>query len=120
MIVGGCAMKSASMPNQAEGIPLDVYAFRSSAFARNGDSVVCIGAREQLEGLLGAGMLTATFFGYALYRDPDETEYIGVWGARNASKLRRLLRERGAQITIHRQSPPGARLHHFTVAGVRG
>ena len=87
------------MPNQAEGIPLDVYAFRSSAFARHGDSVVCIGARKQLESLLGAGMLSATFFGYALYRASDETEYIG---ARNASKLRRLLRERGAQVTTHR------------------
>lgn len=114
-------MKPASMLNQAGGVPIDVYAFRSCAFARNGDSVVCIGARKQLESLLGAGMLSATFFGYALYRDPNETEYIGVWGARNASKLRRLLRECGAQVIIHRESPPEVRLHHFaTNPGVRG
>ena len=110
-----------NIANRREGTPLNVYAFRSSAFARNGDSVVCIGAREQLEHLLGTGMLSATFFGYALYRDPDETEYTGVWGARNASKLRRLLRERGARVTIHRETPPGIRLHHFvTNPGARG
>lgn len=107
-------------PN-AEEMLLNVYAFRSSAFARNRDSVVCIGVRKQLEGLLGTGVLSATFFGYALYRDHNETEYIGVWGARNASKLRRLLRERGAQVTTHRGSPPKVRLHHFvTNPGARG
>ena len=105
----------------AERMPLDVYTFRSGAFARNCDSVVCIGARKQLEGLLSTELLSVTFLGYALYRDPTETEYIGVWGVRNASKLRRLLQERGAQITIHRRSPPGVRLHYFTTnPGARG
>lgn len=107
--------------SSAERMPFDVYVFRSGAFARNCDSVVCIGARKQLEGLLGIGMLSVTFFGYALCRDPTETEYIGVWGARNASKLRRRLRERGAQVTIHRKLPPEVRLHHFTTnPGARG
>ena len=107
--------------NRREGTFLDVYAFRSSAFARNGDSVVCIGARDQLECLLGTGTLSATFFGYALYQDPNKTEYIGVWGARNASKFRRLLRERGVQVIIHREPPPEIRLHHFaTNPGARG
>lgn len=93
--------------------PVEVYVFRSGGFARNGDSVVCAARCEHIEGLLGAGILDAVFFGHAEYRDDEATRYLAVWGARNASRLRRLLRERGAELAVH-HAPPPARLHHWT------
>ena len=75
--------------------PIEIYVFRSGSFACNGDSVVCVGPREQIEALLGVGALDALFFGHVEYAGEQDRRFIGVWGTRNASRLRRLLRERG-------------------------
>jgi len=42
---------------------VDVYAFRSTAFARNGVSAVCLGRREEIEGILGIGIVSDIFLG---------------------------------------------------------
>jgi len=81
--------------------------------------VVCVGRREQIEHLLGTGTLEALFFGYAEYTDDQDGRFLGVWGARNASRLRRLLREQGAEVTVH-HAPPPARLRIWqSCAGAR-
>ncbi|HEU0097142.1 MAG TPA: hypothetical protein VFQ67_00070 [Allosphingosinicella sp.] len=82
-----------------------MYLFRSHVFAHNRDSVVCVGPTAEIEALLGRGFVQAEFGGAVFYRDDRERELIGVWGRRKASRLRRLLREKGAEIVVHRASP---------------
>jgi hypothetical protein len=60
--------------------------------------------------------INAIFFGYASYRSATGDDFVGVWGTRNASKLRRLLRSNGVELVVHRQPPP-ARLHHWVTHG---
>jgi hypothetical protein len=59
-----------------------------------------------------------TFGGGAVYRDEETGDlYLGVWGARNASRFRTALRARGFEIEIVRQEPPTRLL--FTCANGR-
>ena len=93
---------------------LTTYLFRDGHFASSGDTVVCVADRAAVEAALGRGQLEALFQGGAVYTDVAiKLDYIGVWGARNASRLRRFLRERGFEIVIDRGRPPNARLRYF-------
>jgi hypothetical protein len=97
---------------------LTTYLFRDGHFAPSGDTVVCIGDRVTIEAALDRGQLEALFQGGAVYTDDMmKLDYIGVWGARNASRLRRFLRERELEIVIVRQRPPNVRLRYFTRRG---
>lgn len=93
---------------------LNIYVFRDRHFAPAGDTVVCIGGRGSIEALLGNKPIPGLFTGQAVYTN-DETnqDYVGVWGKREASRFRRLLRERGADLLVHRVPPPGVRLRHW-------
>ena len=92
---------------------LPVYLFKEVAW-------ICIASRYRVERLLGAGAVSSIFHGYIIYRAPYG-DFLGVWGARNTSRFRRLLREAGAEITIHREPPPAARSLVFTThPGARG
>ncbi len=93
---------------------LNVYVFRDGPFGPGGDTVVCVGDRAALEALLRRGRVQTLFRGAAVYtNDATKQDYIGVWGVRKASRLRRLLREHGAELVIHAEAPPKARLRHF-------
>ncbi len=97
---------------------LNVYVFRDGPFAPRGDTVVCAGDRDAVEACLGQGEVQILFRGAAIYtNDATKQDYIGVWGVRKASRLRRLLRECGAEVVIHAGPPPEARLRHFTTLG---
>jgi hypothetical protein len=97
--------------------PLDVYVFRDGPFAPSGDTVVCVGERAPVEAHLGSGQVQSLFRGSAVYtNDATKQDYIGVWGVRKTSRLRRLLREQGAQLVIHAKPPPGVRLRYFTTS----
>ena len=39
---------------------------------------------------------------------------LGVWGVRNTSRLRRLLRQRGVAVAIARELPPQAKLRYYS------
>ena len=93
-----------------------IYSFRAGGFARNDESVVCVGEAHLIEAALGHGMLTRTFFGNVHYQDDGGPEFVGVWGARNSSRLRRLLRAAGAELIIFHRPPP-ARLRGWGTAG---
>jgi hypothetical protein len=94
---------------------LTAYLFRDGHFAPSGDTVVCLADRLTIEAALGRGQLEILFQGGAVYTDGAmKLDYIGVWGARNASRLRRLLRECGFEIVIDRRRPPNVRLRYFT------
>ncbi len=90
--------------------PLTVYVFRDNGFAPSGDTVVCIADKKQIESTLGQGQLENLFFGSTTYRnDTTEEEYLGVWGERNASRFRQLLRDRGIEIQVQKARPATAR-----------
>ena len=89
---------------------LTVYLFRDN-ISTIGNTVVCVAEKAQIEAALGKGEIEVLFQGKAVYaNDSVKQDYLGVWGARNASRLRRLLRERSVEIVIERTRPPNARL----------
>ena len=99
---------------------LDAFVFRDPHFAPAGDTVVCIANRAQMKAFIKKSEMGSLFSGYVVFRDrpwPWGQSYIGVWGERNASKFRRLLRERGANVQIVEHAPEGARIAYFTKCG---
>jgi hypothetical protein len=96
-----------------------VYVFRDGRFARGGSTVVSAAPHELVTsvygggGLVGEGNLAAVFGGCAYFRN-DETglSYLGIWGARKASKFRSSLCRSGASVELIPEPPP-ARLLWF-------
>src|ERR1700719_1817635 len=90
-----------------------VFVYRDGHFARSGDSVVSAAPLELVVAVFGGGGLKdlagleAAFGGAAFFRN-EETgfQYLGVWGARKASRFRRSLREAGARLDIVCEPPP--------------
>ncbi len=91
--------------------PCPVYLFRSTRFAPSGDTVVSVAPLARVievygsGGVVGEAGLSSAFGGAAIFRNDESKEcFIGVWGARNASRFRRALRAY-MQITIHKEAP---------------
>ena len=94
--------------------PLTVHVFQDRIALRV-NAVICVGEREEIEEALGLGQLKEIFEGEVVYRnDSIKKDYVGVWGARNASRLRRLLRDQGVALLIQRTRPPDTRLLSFS------
>ena len=98
---------------------LDIYVFRDAHFAPGGDTIVCIAERHQTKRFLQKKEVAWAFSGYALYWKWPWKTYVGVWGRKNASRFRRFLRERGAEVRIHREAPPDLRLAYWSTANER-
>ncbi|WP_425064263.1 hypothetical protein [Reyranella sp.] len=73
---------------------------------------MCIVEKIIAEECLG-GRWRDLFGGGAIYEAEMERAFIGVWGTRNAARLRRFLRERGADLTIRHDRPIGLRLRQW-------
>ena len=113
--------------------PLDVYVFRDPHFAPDGDTLVCIAERAEMERFIPKDEVAWAFSGHAVYRCTERgcliplimallrrrSTYVGVWGRKNASRFRRFLRERGADLKIHREAPANLRLVYWTTANER-
>lgn len=104
---------------------LRVYVFRSRDFVRASETVVSAAALDLVVsvygggGLKGEGGLADAFGGAAVFKDDaTETYFLGVWGARNASRFRAALRASGAVIDIVEEAPPG-RLVFYETRGRR-
>ena len=82
------------------------YVFREAVVARGSAAVVCVVDHEVALSRLGTNQLEAMFGGYATYSLPSGQLFIGVWGSRNASRLRRFLREGGSTVLIRHGRPP--------------
>ncbi len=96
--------KNPSVEAYAPYGPLEfpVYEYRSGA------TVFCDGETSYVENLLKPDDFILPFGGWIASTDEVTGKgYFGVWGRRNAKRFRRLLRERGAHITIVRQDQPG-------------
>ena len=85
-----------------------IYNYRDRLLHRGQQtSVVAQGKREFVERFIRRAEFGSLFGGYILSRDSrSEQEYLGVWGARKASRFRSLLRERGASFSIERYDTP--------------
>ncbi len=56
---------------------------------------------EQALNIISRNEINSTFFGYVVYGSVlSKNGYSGVWGTRNASRFRNLLRTRGAALCI--------------------
>ena len=104
--------------------PCPLYLFRSPGFAPSGDTVVSIAPLEQVVAVYGGGGvfgmdgLSAAFGGAAIFRnDATGAEFAGVWGARNASRFRRQMRESTAVVLC--REAPDARLVVWNAEAVR-
>jgi hypothetical protein len=93
-------------------LPVQAYLYRDSAVGRGADTVVCVIDRQLLENYLGTGQVKGLFGGCAEYTTSAGQDFVGVWGARNASRFRRFLRERGAAVVVRNGRPPGVRLRY--------
>lgn len=92
--------------------PRRIYLFRSERIAGGSETVVCAAPVDLIVAVYGGGGhqdregVQRAFGGSAFYRNDDTGErFIGVWGARNASRLRTALR-RTAAIAIIKEPPP--------------
>jgi len=90
-----------------------LFTFETYLFgAKRSPPIVTKASRQWLEQFITLQEFAELFGGYALWRAPENPtaempgEALGVWGRRNVSKLRRILRERGAQFhVVHGEGP---------------
>lgn len=90
---------------------ITAYEFTDAAFVVGSDAVVCVARLSELQSVMALGEIAEAFSGYTSYRQtPWMTRYVGVWGRKNCQRLRRFLRERGAEITLVHERPARLRL----------
>jgi hypothetical protein len=83
---------------------IEVFVFRAhyknanAAAAATTAVLQAFGTIAQFEQMFGGSMT----FG----RPPSRPDYLGVWGSRNVSRFRRLLRERVGDLVIIHAAPP--------------
>jgi hypothetical protein len=89
-------------------LPGILYVFREQMH-RDGSSqaAVQLGDRSFIERYIAESEFEAVFVG-SVARSIDGVNYIGVWSVRIASRMRRILRERGAAFRVV-NSPPQSR-----------
>jgi hypothetical protein len=98
---------------------IDAYIYRDVSLVSSGEAVVCIVDRCAADAYLSQGEVENLFGGCAVYATPEGREFVGVWGARNAARFRRYLRERGAQVLIHHRRSFDLRLRATKTTGNR-
>lgn len=89
---------------------MDLFEFRDRFQLGASERVVCIGERAFLAKVLSENEMEKLFGGWIIYSDTNHLDYIGVWGARNARTMRRMLRERGIDVSLTRGRPPAVRM----------
>jgi hypothetical protein len=93
---------------------LHAYEFPDTAFVVGGNPRVCVAPVRSLRPYMTVKEIDWAFSGYASYRQlPWMTRYVGVWGRKNCQRFRRFLRERGAELVLHRERPPRLRLMSY-------
>jgi len=90
-----------------------IYMFRDRNFAPAGDTIVSAASLNIVVDVYGGGGLKGerglveAFGGAATFRNDDSGDlYLGVWGARNASRFRRRLGQAVKDIMVVTGHPP--------------
>ena len=100
--------------------PLTFFEFPEAAIVVGSDTLMCIAPLSTLLPYMTLDEINEAFSGYASYRQaPWMTRYVGVWGRKNCQRLRRFIRERGAQVIVHRTRPDYLRLTSYRTNGER-
>ena len=89
---------------------MDLFEFKDSFRLDESERVVCIGERALVTRALSESELAKLFGGWIIYSDPRGLDYLGVWGARKVRILRRILRERGVDVSLTRTRPDAIRM----------
>jgi hypothetical protein len=95
--------------------PKRIYLFRTGCVADGRETVMCAASADLVVAVYGGdghqnqeGVQRA-FGGNTFYRNDETGEcFIGVWGARNASRFRTAIRSKATVVIVH--EPPPARL----------
>ena len=76
----------------------------------DGPTHFCIGPKAFVEAYFPSAELAETMGGWSTFaRAVTGETWLGVWGARKASRFRRILRERGAVFALEHGLPRGIR-----------
>ncbi|PYS98140.1 MAG: hypothetical protein DMF63_17120 [Acidobacteria bacterium] len=84
----------------------ELYYFKAPLLNKHSATAILKGSREWIERYIQLNEFGDRFGGYVTWRSPDiptdqmAGEGLGVWGQRNISRLRRILRERCAEFEI--------------------
>jgi voltage-gated potassium channel Kch len=87
-----------------------LFEFKDGFRFNESEQVVCIGERALVIRTLSEGELAKLFGGWIIYGDPSGLDYLGVWGARKARTFRRILQERGVDVSLSRTRPGAIRM----------
>jgi hypothetical protein len=99
---------------------ITAYEFSDTAFVVGSDAVVCIARLSDVQAIMSLDELDTAISGYASYRQvPWMGRFVGVWGRKNCQRLRRFLRERGAEVELVKERPSRLRLTSYTTKGTR-
>jgi len=103
--------------NVRQGLLNSLFSYQSHLLGDKRSSPIVIkGSRDWIEKYIPFNEFTQIFGGYLLLREPSEPseampgEGLGVWGKRNASRLRRILRERGAEFEVVEGEGPAQKI----------
>jgi hypothetical protein len=89
---------------------MQLFEFKDIFRRDESERLVCIAERTLLTKALSESELEKFFGGWIIYSDRSDLDYIGVWGARKVRTLRRLLRERGVDVSLTRTRPDAIRM----------
>jgi hypothetical protein len=89
---------------------MDLFEFKDSFRLDESERVVCIRERALVTKALSERELAKLFGGWIIYSGPSDFDYLGVWGARKARTLRRILREKGVDVFLTRTRPGAIRM----------
>jgi len=100
--------------------PVHAYEFTEPALTSGSDPLVCVVSVAQLKRYMSVSEINHAFSGFATYRRlPWLRPYVGVWGRKNCQRLRRFLRERGAEVILFHEKPDRLRLANYRTGPAR-
>lgn len=102
-------------------MPTQVYVFRDASFSRGGDTIVCAAPSDLVIAVFGGGGtfeadgLGAAFGGSAVFKNNVTGQtFLGVWGARKASRFRNQIRASGVALRVKNEPPPAHLIARFS------
>ena len=96
-------------------LKMALYEFLEPFRDQESPRIVCVGPREAIEPIWPLDQIKEAFGGCLVFGGEGGEEFVGVWGARNAGRFRRQLRERGADFTLSKERSSGLRMRSRSV-----
>jgi hypothetical protein len=88
-----------------------VYLLKEAFRLGQSQRTICLTPESVLDGRIDKGDLESTFGGWITYvDDQNDTEYLGVWGTRNASRFRAMLKRKEIDFVLKQTRHASIRL----------